>query len=65
MSAMGDLRKRLEEIHSMMPLTDREKKLASWILYGDGEVNIPEEISCDPDWWGPKAVEAAAMIEAE
>lgn len=65
MSASGDLRARLEEIHDMMPLSDRERKLAEWVLYGDGEVSIAEEIQTDSNWWGPKAVEVLKTLEAE
>jgi hypothetical protein len=63
MGAMGDLRSRLREIHGMMPLSEREKKLASWVLHGDGETDITSEVRDDPNWWGKEALEVIEALE--
>jgi hypothetical protein len=65
MSAQGDLRDRLNEIAGMIPLSDRERKLAEWILYGDGEYNNATAVRAEPEWWGVEAVRAVNYLEPE
>jgi hypothetical protein len=65
MSALGTLRDRLNEIHDMMPLTERERRLARWVLWGDGEACIMEQIEASPAWWGEKAVETAKILDGD
>ena len=61
MSALGQLRDRLEKIHDMMPLSPREEKLAHWVVFGDGECELSEEGEA---WWGPKAWSVLKHFEA-
>lgn len=62
MSAQGDLRDNLEEIHGMLPLTEREAVLAAMVVRGDGEVDVAEEIETDPSWWGEKALQVVNAL---
>jgi hypothetical protein len=65
MSAQGDLRKRLEVIADMMPLTERERRLAEWILYGDGQTNMADHVRAEPEWWGERATKAVDYLEPQ
>ena len=65
MSAMGDLRTRLEEIHEMLPLSNREQGLAGMVLWGDGECEMEASMRADAKWWGEKALVAARAIGAD
>lgn len=65
MSAQGDLRKRLEVIADMMPLTERERRLAEFILDGDGETNMVEVVRTEPEWWGERATKAVDYLEPQ
>lgn len=62
MSALGDLRGRLETIHDMLPLSDREKVLAQMVLEGDGDIDIAADIRQEPQWWGEKAAAVSKVL---
>ena len=65
MSYEGTLRDRLDNIARMMPLSEREKTLAGWVIVGDGQMSVFTDMKDDPEWWGPKAIEAVRHVLPE
>ena len=65
MSYIGTIRTKLELIHDMLPLTERELTLAIWAVEGNGEMELADDIAKQPKWWGEKAAKAYKVLQDE